>query len=563
MSLRNKICSAFLVSILVTFASLIYMVQYQIKPLNMLQAQGQISQLTVSKSREIGSWLNQRISEMRIINEYPPCKNLDFEQLKPYLTNLNAVLNESYGNIGETFAIGGRDGKGWVNDNITIDVSKREYFNRAMNGDSEYVISKPVLSKSDSQPIFLICYPIKNADGEKIGFINGAVNRSLMSEIAAEFSVYGGTSWVMNRSGKAYTTGEEVLGFKGNPQALSTLGALATDSFGFVDMHSITGADSTTFYSCVPHAEDWVLCTMIDNGAINATANKIINLLLGLCGALIVITVSFALLISRSITRPIKQLEHNMLEVSNGNLDALYPSKGRDEISVLGRVFNQMLTSMKELMAKVIKVEGQKRQAELRALEAQINPHFLYNTLDTIQWKALSCKAYEAADMIQLLSKFFRISLSGGKEFITVEDEGAQITAYLQIQQIRYKDKLSYTINIAPSALQQLVPKLILQPIVENSIYHGIKPSEKQGQISISIALEKDFLCLSVEDSGVGMDEQTVKEILGISAPPADGSHYGLFNVKERLNLVYGDRYAINIESALGVGTKTTIKIPT
>lgn len=170
MSLRLKFIIVFVLCIILTFSPLLFILETKVKTLNMEQLEHQTLQLIDSKSTEIGSWLNQRISEIRIIHEYVSTKEFNLTDSRPYLTRLNKVLSKQYGNLNETFAIGALDGYGWINDNITIHVSNRDYFNKVISSDVEYVISKPLVSKSDNKPIFIICSPIVNNENEKIGF---------------------------------------------------------------------------------------------------------------------------------------------------------------------------------------------------------------------------------------------------------------------------------------------------------------------------------------------------------------------------------------------------------
>ncbi|MCG4580808.1 sensor histidine kinase [Clostridium cochlearium] len=269
-----------------------------------------------------------------------------------------------------------------------------------------------------------------------------------------------------------------------------------------------------------------------------------------------------AIIISGSIVKPIHRLKNNMLEVSDGNLESYYEIKNNDEISILGQVFNKMLTDIKRLIDKVYQVEKQKRSAELRVLQSQINPHFLYNTLDTIQWKALEYDAFEVADMINYLSVFFRISLSDGKEFITISDELEHVKNYLEIQKIRYKDKISYSINVCNSVEQYLVPKLIVQPLVENSIYHGLKLQKQKGMINVSVFSEHGFLFIKVLDNGLGMNNEKLIALRKNLCESIETDHYGLYNINERLKLAFGEKYSIEIKSKLKIGTEVLLKIP-
>ncbi len=195
-------------------------------------------------------------------------------------------------------------------------------------------------------------------------------------------------------------------------------------------------------------------------------------------------------------------------------------------------------------------------------MQSQINPHFLYNTLDTIQWKALEHNAYDVADMINSLSAFFRLSLSGGKEFITVADEIEHVKSYLCIQRIRYRDKVNYEIYVETAVSQYLVPKMIIQPLVENSIYHGLKQKKNSGIIIIKIFSEDNFIIIEVTDDGLSMSDENLKELMNSLSQSIETDHYGLYNINERLRLTFKDKYRIEITSNVNSGTTVTLKIP-
>ncbi|WP_172645109.1 sensor histidine kinase [Clostridium tetani] len=526
----------------------------------MKQLEHETIQLIDSKSNEIGAWLNHRIGEIKIIHEYPACKEMNFSQLKPYLTQLNHVFGNQYG----TFALGGLDGKGWIDDNLVIDVSQREYFKKAMSTNVEYVISKPVVSRSDNKPIFLICYPILNDNKDKIGFINGSVNLDKISNIIHDIDIHNGFAWIMNKNTDIYSTTKENL--NSNYISLEGLSSIATQSknksSGTVAFKNVYNKDSTVFFSSVPYTENWILCIIVENKKIHTQINQIINLILFVGLILLLAAILLSIVISGSIVKPIHRLKNNMLEISKGNFDSYYEIKNNDEISILGQVFNQMLIDIKRLINKVYQVEKQKRSAELRVLQSQINPHFLYNTLDTIQWKALEYNAFEVADMINSLSGFFRISLSDGKEFITICDEVEHVSNYLEIQKIRYKDKISYSIDVDNSVDQYLIPKLIVQPLVENSIYHGLKLQKCKGIINVSITSKDGFLIIEVIDNGLGINSEKLIVLRKNLAESIETDHYGLYNINERLKLAFGERYSIEIKSEFKIGTQVLLRIP-
>lgn len=281
------------------------------------------------------------------------------------------------------------------------------------------------------------------------------------------------------------------------------------------------------------------------------------------------ITASFAL--SHGISRPIHRLMTFMHRAESGDLKTRYWGDTMDEVGMLGRSYNSMLTKISDLLQLTEKQEKQKREAELRILQAQIKPHFLYNTLNTIDWMARKQGATDVSEMVGALSKLFRIGLSKGNEFIPLAEEFDHVRSYLQIQKLRYRDKLKYSLDLDPDIVHLSVLKVILQPIVENSIYHGIKERRGPGTITVR-GMRKDHLIeLSVTDDGVGMDEQTLasmrEKLDNPMAAPVEmagsGSGYGLSNVQARLKLTYGTSdCGIRIDSEPNVGTTVTLTFP-
>lgn len=222
-------------------------------------------------------------------------------------------------------------------------------------------------------------------------------------------------------------------------------------------------------------------------------------------------TASFAL--SRSISRPISRLMTFMRRAETGDLTSRYWGDGMDEVGMLGRSFNSMLTKINDLIGLTERQERQKREAELRSLQAQIKPHFLYNTLDTIHWMARKQGAREVSEMVEALSRLFRIGLSKGNESIPLGEEMEHVRSYLQIQKIRYQDKLNYELGLEPDISHLLVLKIILQPIVENAIYHGIKERRGSGTIVVKAARSGGHLLLTVSDDGAGMSAEKLAEL--------------------------------------------------
>jgi two-component system, sensor histidine kinase YesM len=268
---------------------------------------------------------------------------------------------------------------------------------------------------------------------------------------------------------------------------------------------------------------------------------------------------------TRSIINPVNKLRKLMKNVEEGRFDLQFNSKYNDEIGQLGRSYNRMIQEVSRLIQLVYTEQKNKREAELKILQAQIKPHFLYNTLDTIQWMAYEYKANRIADMIKALTTLFRIGLNKGDEVITVSEEIQHVDSYLIIQMTRYESKLEYEINVEEQVKNYKIVKLLLQPLVENAIYHGIRNKRGKGKILINVFQKNDTLFLSVKDTGIGIPEDQVKEMNGFLSDNdlTDQQHgYGLFNVNERIKLVYGSQYGLSIESLYQEWTFITIHLP-
>lgn len=298
------------------------------------------------------------------------------------------------------------------------------------------------------------------------------------------------------------------------------------------------------------------------------TLNTQIRTFIIICACLIaVLTIGLAMAVMQITTgmlRPIQVLAQAAGRISEGDLDARADVDSRDEIAVLADRFNDMAGNIQTLVVKVREDEQKMRKADLRLLQEQINPHFLYNTLDNIVWLIEGNEPDEAVEMVVTLSEFFRLVLSKGKEFITIRQEEQHISSYLQIQGKRYHDILDYHIYIAPGIYEYQIPKLTLQPLVENALYHGIKYKRSRGMIEITGTQEGENLYLTVADDGVGMNEEELKKLeKEISRPCKETeSGFGLANVNERIRMYFGAEFGMKIWSEKGSGTRITIEIP-
>lgn len=277
--------------------------------------------------------------------------------------------------------------------------------------------------------------------------------------------------------------------------------------------------------------------------------------------------VIIALLMSKTLTEPISRLQSTMKQAEMGDFSVAMEITSNDEIGQLGRSFNNMLEKVNRLIRRVYQTEIARKEAQLNALQAQINPHFLYNTLQIMDIMAEDKEAYEISKACQALSKIFRYSIQRGGETVTLREELQHVKNYILIQNLRLGDKLEVVYDVAETSLNLEIIKLIIQPLVENSIVHGIESSDKKCVIKISARLQEDTMIITVEDTGRGMDEEElfdIKESLSDEHEDTSKKQGGiaLINVNSRIKLYYSDRYGLSIQSKKNIGTKITLILP-
>ena len=268
--------------------------------------------------------------------------------------------------------------------------------------------------------------------------------------------------------------------------------------------------------------------------------------------------------ISFRVTNPIRELEKSVKELEEGNLDADIYMGGSYEVQHLGKSVQDMKFRIKGLMQDIVNEHEEKRKSEFDSLQAQINPHFLYNTLDIIVWQIENEKQSEAVHTVTALARFFRLSLGKGKNIVTVKDEIDHVKNYLMIQHMRFKNKFDYEFDIAEDVLELPSLKLMLQPLVENAIYHGMEFMDGDGMIMVKAWRKEDELYLSVADNGLGMTEDKVEMILTGKSTSGNGrgSGIGVKNVNERIKLYFGEAYGLTIDSEPDEGTTVIIHLP-
>lgn len=291
---------------------------------------------------------------------------------------------------------------------------------------------------------------------------------------------------------------------------------------------------------------------------------RLISFLLVAFVGFLVVIILISYYIPLSITRPIKKLSEITDQVAKGDLSVRSDVRTGAEVSMLNDSLNTMIDKINELLEQVKKEQTSLRKAEFEILQSQINPHFLYNTLDTIVWLAEAGDQKKVVSMVGSLSDFFRATLNQGKNIVSIKEELQHVKSYLEIQQMRYQDILSYDIDVPKELYPYTIPKITVQPLVENALYHGIKNKRGLGKITIEGRKNEEDLVIRVCDNGIGMTPEHLMQVQHAIhyKESSEVEIYGLYNVNERIRLNFGEEYGIFMESTYQEGTTVTIRLP-
>ncbi len=308
----------------------------------------------------------------------------------------------------------------------------------------------------------------------------------------------------------------------------------------------------------------WHILNIADSKTLMPGLARIRLLMIVLILIMCFISICFSVLVSRSITRPIETLTKKMESVRELPTGVVLDEQYEGEAGILASGFNHMIGAINTTAAELREEKERarieqllKRRAELKALQAQINPHFLYNTLDSISWKAFDAGCEDISDMTVALANLFRTGLNRGNELVPLRDEISHVKSYLQIQKMRYDERFSFRIDVPEELTELYTVKLILQPLVENSIYHGIREKNAPGMIRIRVYRQDDRLCLCVEDDGVGFPRNSMEKINRnlASGMVVDKDSYGIYNVNERIKLYFGEVFGLSYTRRKGITT--------
>lgn len=346
-------------------------------------------------------------------------------------------------------------------------------------------------------------------------------------------------------------------------QQLLYAGLKSEDTEALAALEDGAYADDTVIYSIASVGDSgWraVGVSYVDE-LVNRNVNDMIRLTFWLAVVVLAVAVLTSWLLSRLMGKPLRGLASAM-ESFEADADhfTYRPVGGTREVQELSDSFEHMVLRIQELMTTVREEEINLRKTELKALQAQINPHFLYNTLDSIAWMCEQGRNADAVKMVHALARLFRISISRGHELIPIAKEIEHAESYLQIQMYRYKNQFTYTFDVDPDCLGYYCNKITLQPIIENSINHGLELMVEEGRIDVCVRQDGDDIVFSVQDNGVGMSEEQIEAIM--QHGPTDRTGIGIKNVNDRLKIYFGRNYGLHINSEPDVGTCVEIRMP-
>ncbi len=438
------------------------------------------------------------------------------------------------------------------------------YKSAVENPDRLIIVPKPIkrnlrnwMNYSGNEVVMLSKAVIDPLTGKPLGVIAADLKLDEIASFLSELKLgQKGTIFIMDENGEVVYTPINPLVYR-----------VRSNWFGNNDISekqfsaNING-DPFAFLYSVSKYTGWKTIGMFSQEA----PPGIVSALQGTIAIVAIIILIFGILtglvLTRSVTEPILHLQKLMKQAEDGDLKVYYENKNSYDIDKLGASFNTMISKIRELLEVVLKEQKSKREAELKALQAQINPHFLYNTLDTIHWMAKEYNALDIVDLVNALTKLFRIGLSKGKEYINLSEEIAHVESYLHIQKVRYEEKLSYTLKVDESLYKLKILKIIIQPLVENAIYHGIKEKQGNGNIYISVFKEGRSIIIEVADDGAGMESSMIDEINNSLKSNENQKGYGIYNVNERLMMHFGSEFFLILYANEYGGITSKIKHP-
>ena len=497
------------------------------------------------------------------LKEYNQCRQRLTEQFKTILKGRSDIRNIGIVRRENESSSLFNNGMSTRNQNLKLDT--QHWYADAVGKYDHYNLTSSHVQNviSGERPwVITLSRGIRNytGEGDSDGVVFIDLNYSAISELCTQNSVgTKGYVFILDQDGNIVY----------HPQQQQLYNELQTENISLImnaktDVVTAGKGDDEKIYA-LSHSETtgWTIVGCMNMSELLKNSRKARSIYVLVALGLIAVALVISSEIARNITFPIQKLRDSMKRVQKGDFSAAEIEVYSDnEIGSLTRSFNVMTHKIQDLMAQNIQEQEHKRKIELKALQSQINPHFLYNTLDSIIWMAEGKKNEEVVLMTASLARLLRQSISIENELVTIGQEVEYVRSYLTIQKMRYKDKLEFEINVDPRITHAQIIRLVLQPIVENAIYHGLKYKESKGMLKVHGYELGERIIIDITDDGVGMDEETLKHIYDKHKVNYHSNGVGVYNVQQRLVLYYGKEYGIIYHSEKGKGTTATVVIP-
>ncbi len=511
----------------------------------------------VSGSRDTQTFLYNKDEETLQVSE---CRQRLVEQFRTILKSRDDIRN-----IGLIQKDGNRlFNNGGQQKNAYLDLDTQAWYKNAITSNRSVLTSSHVqhVIRGERPWVITVSRGVRNftGSGNREGVVFIDLNYSAISELCDQNSIGSkGYVFLLDQDGNVVY----------HPQQQQLYNELQTENIDLVmntDKETLMdgSGDNARIYT-ISRSEKtgWTVVGCTNVAELLKDSKKARSIYVLVAAILVVVALVLSNFIARNITRPLQQLRDSMARVQEGDFGAAEVEvTSRNEVGSLTRSFNVMTSRIQELMKQNIYEQQQKRKSELKALQSQINPHFLYNTLDSIIWMAEGKKNEEVVVMTASLARLLRQSISNEEEQVPIGQEVEYARSYLTIQKMRYKDKLEFQIQVDAQIMGVPIIKLVLQPLIENAIYHGLKYKEGKGLLIVRGYREGENAVLQIKDNGAGMDEQTLSHIFEKHKVNYRSNGVGVYNVQKRLQLYYGMDYGITYSSKQGEGTTASIVIP-
>lgn len=511
----------------------------------------------VSGSRDTQTFLYNKDEATLQVSE---CRQRLVEQFRTILKSRNDIRN-----IGLIQKDGNRlFNNGGQQKNAYLNLDTQAWYKNAITSNRSVLTSSHVqhVIRGERPWVITVSRGVRNftGSGNREGVVFIDLNYSAISELCDQNSIGSkGYVFLLDQDGNVVY----------HPQQQQLYNELQTENIDLVmntDKETLMdgSGDNARIYT-ISRSEKtgWTVVGCTNVAELLKDSKKARSIYVLVAAILVVVALVLSNFIARNITRPLQQLRDSMARVQEGDFGAAEVEvTSRNEVGSLTRSFNVMTSRIQELMKQNIYEQQQKRKSELKALQSQINPHFLYNTLDSIIWMAEGKKNEEVVVMTASLARLLRQSISNEEEQVPIGQEVEYARSYLTIQKMRYKDKLEFQIQVDAQIMRVPIIKLVLQPLIENAIYHGLKYKEGKGLLIVRGYREGENAVLQIKDNGAGMDEQTLSHIFEKHKVNYRSNGVGVYNVQKRLQLYYGMDYGITYSSKQGEGTTASIVIP-